>query len=44
MKKALMLCVVMRLWNCFEPDPLAAKKASNVNSNAKKSVFRQSIR
>ncbi|KAH8376183.1 hypothetical protein KR200_011297 [Drosophila serrata] len=35
----------LRLWNCFAPDPLAAKKASaSVNSKAKQSVFRQSIR
>ncbi|KAH8263094.1 hypothetical protein KR044_004314 [Drosophila immigrans] len=34
----------LRLWNCFAPDPLAAKKVANVNSNAKKSVFRQSLR
>ncbi|ALC39757.1 fzy [Drosophila busckii] len=34
----------LRLWNCFAPDPLASKKVANVSSNAKKSVFRQSIR
>ncbi|XP_030383494.1 cell division cycle protein 20 homolog [Scaptodrosophila lebanonensis] len=34
----------LRLWNCFAPDPLAAKKVASVNSKAKQSVFRQSIR
>ncbi|KAH8410414.1 hypothetical protein KR215_004034 [Drosophila sulfurigaster] len=34
----------LRLWNCFAPDPMAAKKVASVNSNAKKSVFRQSLR
>ncbi|EDW03787.1 cell division cycle protein 20 homolog [Drosophila grimshawi] len=34
----------LRLWNCFTPDPLASKKVATATSNAKKSVFRQSIR
>lgn len=34
----------LRLWNCFAPDPMASKKVASVSSNAKKSVFRQSIR
>ncbi|EDW11305.1 cell division cycle protein 20 homolog [Drosophila mojavensis] len=34
----------LRLWNCFAPDPMAAKKVSTASSNVKKSVFRQSIR
>ncbi|XP_037958360.1 cell division cycle protein 20 homolog [Teleopsis dalmanni] len=34
----------LRLWNCFTPDPQAAKKSNAVASRAQQSVFRQSIR